>query len=414
MREINLVSSRLASGVTFLTNILLELNIKTIFGPDKSHSFWEETGGQYTIKNDDSYYFYRLYTPAFEKKRTFPFDKGLEVYFSHFYEACIYNRPTILFVRDPRDAIYSLYKRTNFSEKNDFKSYLTNILETSQTIRMTPVLEWVYFHEFYLEFAKSKQLLLIRFEDIKAEPEKYVKHILNFMDVSKTDSEISSAILNSSFEKAKKVMRSTEKITNQKSFNPIRRGKSFEWKEWMTSDFSSYFFPCNATAQKLNYELISGESLTQSQDAPIHHKLQKLVDSVGHEKSINILKNANKYIEQFKTNTSEYKDILCFLMAFSWVYRIYKSNHYDSEDKIRIFKTLFELNRKHLHVNDLYARIEQNELLSCFPFLKNQSWRGMKRNVLYLIYKVFPLGISYFKKTKWGKSIKTDTSMIID
>lgn len=413
MREVNLISSRLASGVTFLTNILLELNIKTIFGPDKSYNFWEETNGQCTIRNDESYYFYRLYTPAFENKRTFSFDKDIEIYFSHFYEACTHDRPIILFVRDPRDAIYSLYKRTNFSEKSDFTTYLTEILSTSQTIRMNPVLEWVYFHEFYLTLSESKTMLIIRFEDIKAQPEKYVRQVLDFIKVVKTDSEIATAIANSSFDKAKKVMLTTEEITNKKSFNPIRRGKSFEWKEWLSPELYTYFSPCNETAQKFNYELIS-EHKTPKQIDTYTPNLQNLINRIGYDKHINILREVSQRLNLLKYEEPDYKVLLACLLALSWTYRIYKDKFHMTTDSIKIFHTLFLLNKKHLTIDDLYSRVSQDELLSCFPFLDQKPWSAIRRNFLYLAYKFFPAIVSYFMKTRWAKNLKTNTSMVID
>lgn len=75
---------------------------------------------------------------------------------------------------------------------------------------------------------KSKDVLLIKYEDLLLEGESTSKEILNFVEISKPDEHINEVLVEQSFSKRKSEFKeSNERI----KFKHLRKGKTGEWKK---------------------------------------------------------------------------------------------------------------------------------------------------------------------------------------
>jgi hypothetical protein len=117
-----IVSPPFACGVAWLINALLELDIKvTNAGFNPGHWIDTDSGSQLSAKALKHLVWH---LPALHQRQLFKFPESLEVEWEHRLDfASGEPRPTILFVRDPRDAVYSLYRR-NYEKDRSFISYL--------------------------------------------------------------------------------------------------------------------------------------------------------------------------------------------------------------------------------------------------------------------------------------------------
>ena len=95
---------------------------------------------------------------------------------------------------------------------------------------LPPAENWALFNFFWLELANIMPLIVVRFEDTKENPVQQVQRILKFLDVSRTESEIHSAVEKSSFSKAHDQECSIARNANASTRNNHRKGMPYEWK----------------------------------------------------------------------------------------------------------------------------------------------------------------------------------------
>jgi len=107
-RKIYLVSPREPSGATWLINCLLELGIMTYrYSPA---GMWRNETGRWFLNSHE--HVLRKWLPALVDHSSFQFRDDLEVQWMHEWFTDAYADNEILyFVRDPRDALFSRFKR---------------------------------------------------------------------------------------------------------------------------------------------------------------------------------------------------------------------------------------------------------------------------------------------------------------
>lgn len=231
-RTINVVSPPFACGVAWLINCLMELDLRTSntsFGVDQ----WtlNKKKSQWSL-SERAHNHLSWHLPALHKKDTFEFSEAINIRWEHRLDLASYGiRKTILFIRDPRDAVYSLYKRY-YENKIEFIEYLNQPdvwPEHFPGIFQLPPLEtYAYYCWFWLKMADVMPLKVIKFEDAKSNPIEVIKGVLSFIDVKRSAPRIRDAVDGSSFDNALKAMKKMESITGKK-FATTRRGQPNEW-----------------------------------------------------------------------------------------------------------------------------------------------------------------------------------------
>ncbi len=190
--KIYLISPREPSGATWLINCLLELGVKTY--RETLGDMWMPTrGGGYTLNLVENHL--KKWLPILSARETFDFRDDIEVEWAHQWPTRRHARHRIIyFVRDPRDAIFSRYRRESpdmsFEEFLDFPDphTLHDKIDT-----------WSMFNELWL---RQPDIRSFRFEDYKSDARKTLEAILDYAGLRVTEPELTLALENSTFEKA--------------------------------------------------------------------------------------------------------------------------------------------------------------------------------------------------------------------
>lgn len=190
--KLYLISPREPSGATWLINCLLELGIKTY--RETLGEMWEPSRqGGYTLNPVEEHL--KKWLPILSSRETFHFREDIEVEWAHHWPTVRHQAHRIIyFVRDPRDALLSRYRRESpemaFGEFLDFPDPYTlrNKIDT-----------WCLFNEVWLQ---QPNLKFFRFEDYKRNASQTLENILRYVGVRAEGHEFLSALENSAFEKA--------------------------------------------------------------------------------------------------------------------------------------------------------------------------------------------------------------------
>ena len=229
-RLAQIVSPPFACGVAWLINALLYLNIRVTSDAFINH--WQEDSSRWQIK-DEALNHLKWHLPVLHEREIFDFPEDLEVRWEHRLdfaarEACT----TILFVRDPRDAVYSLYRR-NYSTDISFTGFLTKPDEWPDhfpnLFHLPPIETYAYFCYFWLSMKSAMPVKVVRFEDAKANALHVLKDVLSYLDIVRTEEEIQLAIKSSDFNQARIAMEEME-LTTGKKFKTAVKGQSYEWR----------------------------------------------------------------------------------------------------------------------------------------------------------------------------------------
>ena len=245
VRRFQIVSPPFPCGVAWLSNVLLELNIKTthyVFRED--HWLIDETDEDSYRVSPRAYDHLRWHLPVLLERNKFRFSETMEVMWEHRLDFArnIY-RPTILFMRDPRDAIYSRYVR-NYSSLLTFTEYLNNA-DTwpdhfPNMFGLPPPDTIALYCLFWLQLRNNMSILFIRLEDSRLDPVGITQKVLSFLGVSRNLEEIKRAIESSSVERAKECVKILMAETGG-NVNTARKGKINEWKETYSKEQLKYF-----------------------------------------------------------------------------------------------------------------------------------------------------------------------------
>lgn len=258
-RRVLLVSPPFACGVTRLVNAFLELGIRTTNpGFEPAHWLQTETGwriGEHAAEH------LKWHLPALHRNNTFEFPEPLEVVWEHRMDfARLPPCPTILFVRDPRDAIHSLFRR-NYAEHMTFTDFLTRSAHWPDhfpdLFNLPPFETFALFTAFWRGMQPVAPVKIVRFEDLQASPLAVMREALDFIGIHRADAAVTAAIESSSFEHARRAMEDMERSTN-KVFKTARKGEPGEWEHAYDSAARNCVPPLgHALIDELGYQPIT-------------------------------------------------------------------------------------------------------------------------------------------------------------
>lgn len=171
-----------------------------------------------------------------------------------------------LLVRDPRDALYSLYNwRINFAaEPWTAPSSFAEWLAAAESGDFPPE-EWTNYYkaddwrEFYSEWLQVvgnfDRVVMTRFEDLKLMPIAALRAALRAFDVDATEVELANAVDNSTFEAMRR--HEDQAAAEGDGRRVLRKGAVSGWREWMTPQIAAFFTDpaLAAMAQRFGYEL---------------------------------------------------------------------------------------------------------------------------------------------------------------
>lgn len=266
MKTFHLVSAPFACGLGWLVNILLHLGIRTTYA-DLLSDHWipagSDAGSGEVECGPAAHDHLRWFLPVLHEQRRFRFEPDLELLWAHRLDFALQpGRPTILFVRDPRDAIYSLYRRYH-DEAMTFAEYLRRPGEWPPhfpgMFSLPPPETWAYFHLYWLAVGAWEPLHLVRFETMRQDPVAVTEAVLAFLGVGRSREAIHQAIEGSTFERARDAMERTAGETGT-TFRVARRGMVGEWREvYGREDLEVFGGPARLAMQVLGYGAL-GES----------------------------------------------------------------------------------------------------------------------------------------------------------
>jgi len=219
MRKIILASPREPSGATWLINCFIELGIMTYrVSPP---SMWKKNGENYVLTGREQ--LLKKWLPALTDHDTFNFRDDVEVQWLHEWPSSKFSDcEVIFFVRDPRDAMYSRYKRENPAQSlRDFIEF-----PDVQTL-LDKVDNWSFFNKCWLAHPKAS---VFRFEDYKKSAEKTLISILDALELDYSDGEIQQAVNCSTYDRAAKCEEEYRKQHPEDQEIINRGGRPGEWK----------------------------------------------------------------------------------------------------------------------------------------------------------------------------------------
>jgi hypothetical protein len=163
-----------------------------------------------------------------------------------------YRKNVILLVRDPRDVAVSNYFQW-INTVNPYKKALLNLPENPAGV---PVFEYAMMPRFGIprtvdflnawapELEKTRSSLLIRYEDMRAEPARILDDILSFMHIHASPEEINQVVKQTSFENMKKLEQNqtikseSRRLMIKDPDNPdafkVRRGKVGGYRDYFS------------------------------------------------------------------------------------------------------------------------------------------------------------------------------------
>lgn len=220
MKKIYLISPREPSGATWLINCFLELGIKTFRDPPKG--MWKKNEAGYALSPHEE--ILKKWLPNLWKHDIFKFRDDIEIQWSHEWPTKLHDQHQVIyFVRDPRDALYSRYKRE--SPDQSFEEFIQ--FPDVNTL-LNKIDNWRLFNLVWLDHPDHK---VFRFEDYKLDANKALMDVLDFIGLDYSSVEIDRAVNASTYKKA--VEAESRYRTAHPEDNELinRGGKAGEWQQ---------------------------------------------------------------------------------------------------------------------------------------------------------------------------------------
>ena len=194
-----------ASGMGWVINCFLELNILCYRNQLKDDT-WErfELPAGYRKKGYTPYSLTKLehllqpHLPTLMRRQQFLFRDDVLVHWGHDYPDK--NHPidkVILVVRDPRDAMLSIYNRPSKPWSCSFREYIEWI---DYATFLSKIDDWIFFNQCWLQFPNVH---IVRFEEYKNDPKQTLQNILDFCELEYPEAMLDKALCNSTSEKSK-------------------------------------------------------------------------------------------------------------------------------------------------------------------------------------------------------------------
>ena len=220
MRKILIVSPREPSGATWLINCFLHLGIRTY--RVASSKMWTRRGEVWNLNSKE--HVLKKWMPVLSERESFHFRDDVEICWTHEWPREEFkNLKIIYFVRDPRDALFSRYRRENLSiSYQEFASilhpkYLVNKID--------------YWHLFNKAWLSHNNIKFFRFEDYKTRPLSLLSEIVRWCELEFSGHELAAAVENSTSQKAEQAELEFLKSSNTNEQIVNQGGKTGRWKE---------------------------------------------------------------------------------------------------------------------------------------------------------------------------------------
>lgn len=223
MAKIIIASPLLPCGTTWLLNCLLELNLK-VYRSQSSHNLWNP--GPRGLQLHPAEHDLRRHLPALTRREHFRFDSNTEFEWTHEFplkrfQGC----KVIFFIRDPRDAFYSWYRRAG--AQMSYQDFVHSLDCFSLLDRVTA---WNFYQQTWFS-DPARQIQFFRFEDYKRDPQGLLERILAFCGLTFSSDDIAQAISESTFEKAQAAEAAYQQLHPQSQYPTVNRaGRPGEWK----------------------------------------------------------------------------------------------------------------------------------------------------------------------------------------
>jgi hypothetical protein len=217
-------------GSSLLGGILIELGIDYIEG-------YQEQITPNQLNTNTVNPMWRSHWPQLDKKYNNKMI-GLRAFKTHFYPVSFKNaapQKAILLIRDARDAVISYYNwRKNFSDEI---GSLYDFLSRNGYYGKKPFDDWSDYLDSWEMWGKTHELLIVKYEDLKFNPEITIKKMLAFLNVKMDDEKIKLAIQNTSFAKIRQEEAKSQKNDDKRIF---RKGLVGEWRGVLSNDMLSF------------------------------------------------------------------------------------------------------------------------------------------------------------------------------
>lgn len=252
------------TGAGWLANALLELGVRAT--PYGGH--WQREAEGERLEPLERRQLLNWHLPALARAPGLHFEAGSEVFFEHRLGLAHYPaRPTILFVRDLRDAVFSHLIQQLYVRRLDWtpERLLLRIDQPEVWKQATPHLfelpapdSLAYFYFFWLCWPRER-LLIVRFEDTKRDPIGQLRRVLDFLHLSRSESQLAQAVAASDLKQFQALRDRMQQLTGR-TLMINRRGVIGEWREALPTAFQSAFLqrfvgPAAAALMTLGYAL---------------------------------------------------------------------------------------------------------------------------------------------------------------
>jgi len=230
--DCEIVSSEMPSGASWLANCLLELDVALWkpWGADLRGD-WRQRGGR-RYRYDRSDEAWRRLLPSLQHGREFAFRATPVPRLTHAWPATYADPPrTILFVRDPRDALYSFWQRARrvglAPESQPFAEFVAQPWFHYPLSRVDFLALWL---RAWRHALAERDHRMLRFEDYRADAAATLRRALGFLELDVDEAAQKRAVAASDFEVARHAEQqliATGTLSAQ--FN--RAGRADEWRE---------------------------------------------------------------------------------------------------------------------------------------------------------------------------------------
>ncbi|NJK80073.1 MAG: sulfotransferase domain-containing protein [Chloroflexaceae bacterium] len=158
----------------------------------------------------------------------------------------------VYLVRDGRDVMVSYYHNFVTRNERDRVSGFPQFAERYLSGRYGYF--WPEHVESWLTTGKARladRLLVVRYEDMKANPASVVGQVATFLGITHTSEQLRLAIDAASIDKMRAYERKVEGVHNDPNKSFYRKGESGQWDEYFTPDVEARFWAVSTNAMRL-------------------------------------------------------------------------------------------------------------------------------------------------------------------
>lgn len=219
-RDVLLISPIEPSGVTWLINCLLILGIRTWRRHNSGKRMWIQCEQDNRLSPHEN--LLQRWLPALSEQEQFRFEDGINVRWCHEWPAAEHqDQQVIFFIRDPKDALFSRYKRDLVDA-----SYPDYLEFPDPSTLLGKIDNWTLF---CLSWLNWPDVTLVRFEDYKSDAMTTLQNVLSALQINRSHEEMTVAVERSTQSRAAEVEKQyLEKFPSDEGIIN-RAGKVGDW-----------------------------------------------------------------------------------------------------------------------------------------------------------------------------------------